>query len=470
MSKTINALPATIAPDNADWIPLWVTASAVTRKVSRLDLVGASLTGEGTIATGGYTLTLGASGTLNLGGYTLTLGGTGTLNLGGYTLTLPKTGTVPVGTGTAGRVAEWVTDSNTLQASTLAKTGAGVLTLSAGGAYTLTVPATGTATLGTGTSGRVAEWSGTNTVQDSTLAKSGAGVLTLSAGGAYTLTVPATGTATLGTGTSGRVAEWSGTNTVQASTLAKTGAGVLTLSAAGAYTLTVPATGTAALLATANAFTANQSIVGDLSVEGAVTIQGTEGADGLLYLYSDQGDDNLDKWRFRSVTVGSEAALAISTFSTGSWGSVLELYGSASAFRCKIPGSAYFQCTGDAQFDGMIYHPGLSLGTGTNAVYDGSGVLKKYSSSLRYKKNVQPATLGLNDILALRPITYYWNESSDILQHVGLIAEEVFDVDPRLVNLDAEDRPESLDQGALIAVLVAAIQELTARVAALEAH
>ena len=65
----------------------------------------------------------------------------------GFTLTIPKTGTVPVGTGTAGRIAEWVTDANTVQASTLAKTGAGVLTLAAAANYTLTVPATGTAAL-----------------------------------------------------------------------------------------------------------------------------------------------------------------------------------------------------------------------------------------------------------------------------------------------------------------------------------
>jgi hypothetical protein len=65
----------------------------------------------------------------------------------GFTLTIPKIGTVPVGTGTAGRIAEWVTDANTVQASTLAKTGAGVLTLAAAANYTLTVPATGTAAL-----------------------------------------------------------------------------------------------------------------------------------------------------------------------------------------------------------------------------------------------------------------------------------------------------------------------------------
>lgn len=97
--------------------------------------------------------------------------GAGVLTLsadGAYTLTVPKTGTVPVGTGTAGRIAEWVTDANTIQASTLVKSGAGVLTLNAAGAYTLTVPETGTAVLRSGafTSTRIPYASDANTLTD----------------------------------------------------------------------------------------------------------------------------------------------------------------------------------------------------------------------------------------------------------------------------------------------------------------
>ncbi|MCB0126720.1 MAG: hypothetical protein KDE58_30890 [Caldilineaceae bacterium] len=101
----------------ADLIEIEVAASGLSRKITKANFIGATLTGGGSIVTGGYTLTV------------------------------PKTGTVPVGTGTDGRVAQWSGDANTLAASTLAKTGAGVLTLSAAGAYTLTVPATGTAVL-----------------------------------------------------------------------------------------------------------------------------------------------------------------------------------------------------------------------------------------------------------------------------------------------------------------------------------
>lgn len=234
------------------------------------------------IKSGAGVLTLAASGTA-----TLTV--SGSINVSGTgaatdeVLAYDGTTFVPTplsvlgaldGSGTAGRVAQW-NDTNTLEAATLAKSGAGVLTLAASGAFTLTVPATGTATLGTGTSGRITEWGGTNTVQASTLAKSGAGVLTLSAASAYTLTISGSinlsgasaatdeilaynGTAFVptglgdlgavnGSGTSGRMTQWNDADTLEASTLIKSGAGVLTLSASGAFTLTVPATGTTVL-------------------------------------------------------------------------------------------------------------------------------------------------------------------------------------------------------------------------------
>lgn len=92
------------------------------------------------------------------------------------------------GSGTTGRIAEWG-GATTLQSSTLIKSGAGVLTLSAGSTYTLTVAAT------------------------SSIAGTLSGGGTLATGG-YTLTVPATGTAVLGTGAAGYDAYWTSANTL----------------------------------------------------------------------------------------------------------------------------------------------------------------------------------------------------------------------------------------------------------------
>ena len=63
---------------------------------------------------------------------------------------------------------------------------------------------------GSGTTGRIAQWSSSSALAASTLIKSGAGVLTLSAASAYTLTVEGSGTPVYngGGGLSGRVAYW----------------------------------------------------------------------------------------------------------------------------------------------------------------------------------------------------------------------------------------------------------------------
>lgn len=107
----------------------------------------------------------------------------------------------------------------------------------------------GSGSISSGTIGRLAEYVAEDTLQASTLIKSGAGILTLSAASDYTLTAPKTGTLPVGTGTAGRVAEWvTDANTLQASTLIKSGAGVLTLSAASTYTATFPTTGTVAMM------------------------------------------------------------------------------------------------------------------------------------------------------------------------------------------------------------------------------
>ncbi len=88
--------------------------------------------------------------------------------------------------------------------------------------------AAGGAITGSGTTNRITQWTGASSLGDSTLIKSGAGVLTLSAAADYTLTVPATGTAVLGSGGSGQIAYWNGTNSQTGSATAKLTVGAQT--------------------------------------------------------------------------------------------------------------------------------------------------------------------------------------------------------------------------------------------------
>lgn len=101
------------------------------------------------------------------------------------------------------------------------------------------------------------------------------------------------------------------------------------------------------------------------------------------------------------------------------------------------------------------------------------------TSDYRIKKNVaSQIESGLERINKLRPVTYEFTENvqfpfvkSDGIIHEGFIAHEVAEVIASAVvgEKDAENQIQSLKLDALCSVLVKAIQELTAKVTALEA-
>lgn len=106
-NKTINDLTAATSAATDDFVPIWRASNGDTRKITKANFIGATFTGAGTLATGGFTLTVAGTSTINgslvgnmtgggtlaTGGFTLTLSSSGTLALGGFTLTVPATGT-----------------------------------------------------------------------------------------------------------------------------------------------------------------------------------------------------------------------------------------------------------------------------------------------------------------------------------------------------------------------------------------
>lgn len=109
------------------------------------------------------------------------------------------------------------------------------------------------------------------------------------------------------------------------------------------------------------------------------------------------------------------------------------------------------------------------------------------TSDYRLKENIEPMTGALAKVAALKPVTYKWK--SDGSDSDGFIAHELAEVFPQAVHgekdgtetieikdedgnvTETETRPvyQGIDTSFLVATLTAAIQELTARVAALEA-
>ena len=97
------------------------------------------------------------------------------------------------------------------------------------------------------------------------------------------------------------------------------------------------------------------------------------------------------------------------------------------------------------------------------------------SSDYRLKENVQPMQDALAKIAQLNPVTYTWKADGSDGQ--GFIAHELQAVVPDCVSgekdaVDAEGNPQyqGVDTSFLVATLVKAVQELTARIAALEAN
>lgn len=115
----------------------------------------------------------------------------------------------------------------------------------------------------------------------------------------------------------------------------------------------------------------------------------------------------------------------------------------------------------------------LCRDTTSGAVYSGTGTLGIClgTSSARYKTNIADLPSGLDQIMALRPRTFNY-ASADYgdpskLQY-GFIAEEAQSALPDLVGLDDSGQPNTFDYLGVVPVLVKALQQQQAEIAALQ--
>lgn len=123
-------------------------------------------------------------------------------------------------------------------------------------------------------------------------------------------------------------------------------------------------------------------------------------------------------------------------------------------------------------------------GTGTNCYINTDGQLVKYSSSIRYKTAIDyeldPDEYH-NYLMKLKPCTYEYKEER-YQPNLGLIAEDVYDVNPDFVNFDENFEIESFKDRDIMTLLIMESQrkdkeveelkqknkELESRLAALE--
>ena len=123
-----------------------------------------------------------------------------------------------------------------------------------------------------------------------------------------------------------------------------------------------------------------------------------------------------------------------------------------------------FGGNGDVDLNTQVYANNIGGDTFRNLNIRSDGRLGVDTSSKRYKKNIKDIS-DISWIYDLRPVDFEWKETNK--KDWGLIAEEVLEVNPRIVGIENEV-PEWVDYKKLIPILLKAVQELSAKVASLE--
>ena len=84
------------------------------------------------------------------------------------------------------------------------------------------------------------------------------------------------------------------------------------------------------------------------------------------------------------------------------------------------------------------------------------------SSSRRYKDNILPFDGGLELVKRFRPVTFDWKERGE--HDLGLIAEEVAEIEPLLVTHNRDGEIEGVKYDQVTMALINAVKEQQAQI------
>jgi hypothetical protein len=138
---------------------------------------------------------------------------------------------------------------------------------------------------------------------------------------------------------------------------------------------------------------------------------------------------------------------------------------------CRTWGTPDLRITGGGNLVSTPTYNNTSGGA-ANVGIAADGAFYRSTSSLKYKRDVQDATHGLTELMALRPVTYKGKAQSDgDTVYGGLIAEEVHDAGlTEFVQYAEDGSPDALAYANMVSLCIKAIQELKAEVDSLRAQ
>ncbi len=303
---------------------------------------------------------------------------------------------------------------------------------------------------GTGTAGRNAYWTGTTTIgADSNITDDGAGNFGVS--GTFLVygsgvqgfatvsqTAPASGqglfrlqgastSCILQNGTTN--VEWRHIATGAAcnSTVQTTGVMILNFNRVSIGTSTIPASGISTIIAQ------NAAVAGDFSIGCGNTASNVSGTN----------------------VCGTVSASTV--YVTGTTGTISSTYLNARAVSAST----------------MVLNNIASAAGTSYLCWDSTSKAVSFSnttctvSDMRKKENFAASLYGLEEVLAMKPYTYHLKSDKGIERQVGLMAQDLESIIPEAVG-HFDDGSLNVNYPMLVPVLVKAIQELEARVQALE--
>jgi|6_EtaG_2_1085325.scaffolds.fasta_scaffold07233_3 hypothetical protein len=247
--------------------------------------------------------------------------------------------------------------------------------------------------------------------------------------------------------------------------------------------------------------TADNERLGEIRAQGVNAVDATAVACSILF----EGDatpanDSDDTVPGRIVfTTSSTTATAVSRMTIDKDGDIgigvtdpdvkLEIKGngtssSTSTLKCTKSDDAICFLVKD---DATIFMPGIASADGDRSVQytDSTGLLTKHTSDRNLKKNIVDTDIvALSIINDIKIRNFEWKTNQDIEDEgekynfnytdsssgtkIGVIAQEVNEVIPEFCHLDDSDGLYGIDYSRFCAYLIKAVQELSAKVEALE--
>jgi hypothetical protein len=110
-------------------------------------------------------------------------------------------------------------------------------------------------------------------------------------------------------------------------------------------------------------------------------------------------------------------------------------------------------------YNGVFISHGTTASAANCYIDATTGLISRSTSSRKYKKNIVDLDIPLSKIMKLRPVSYYSKNENDKNKHIGLIAEEVAEIIPEIVEYK-DGEPESIQYSLLSVLLLEKIKDL----------